>query len=71
MTNVVFFVLSLSFIYFFQISAKFLSSGLFTWEVTRLIQVSSMIFYRINFMGVAINLFLLVSTNYLKKQDLF
>lgn len=48
---------------FFQISAKFSNSSLFTWEVTRLIQVSSMIFH-INIINVycCYEYFLLVST---------
>ena len=44
------------YIFFFQISAKFSNSSLFTWEVTRLIQVSSMIFH-INIINVYCCLF--------------
>jgi hypothetical protein len=49
--------------FIFQISVKFLSLDSFTWEVMRLIQVSSMILYVI-LLGIPVpfNLFLLFST---------
>jgi hypothetical protein len=58
--------------FIFQISVKFLSLDSYTWEVMRLIQVSSMILYVILLViPVPINLFLLFSTFKLRYQDLF